>query len=216
MNAFSRLRPRNAGDDSGASVTETAVAVLVAAGVITAVANMSLSDEFNDGVREMVCLIEGPECDGETWTAHDRPAVPKEADFNLTGAWSGEVEGTGDAATAIAFALQQKGDRYLLGANGPDLWDCSSLVQAAWRTAGVSIPRTTWTQIKALDPVDDHQFQPGDLLFFHTLSYQPPPSHVGMYIGNGRMVHAGDPVQEVTLNAYWMSIYEGAGRPPQD
>ncbi|MFC7329798.1 C40 family peptidase [Marinactinospora rubrisoli] len=204
------------GDDRGASIVESAVLLSLAAMIIASVSQTPLGGMFHDGVREMVCLVEGPECGGETWTEHDRPEEPDIYEYNFTGFYDGEVLGEGDARVAIEFALGQQGKPYGWGATGPNSWDCSSLVQAAWRQAGVQIPRTTWPQHAALAPVDRSDLQPGDLIFFQTIP-GPPPTHVGMYLGNGQMVHAGNPVQVVQVlgNSYWESRWVGAGRVPQ-
>ncbi|WP_405667952.1 C40 family peptidase [Streptomyces sp. NBC_00055] len=93
----------------------------------------------------------------------------------------------GGVGGAISFARAQVGDRYVMGANGPDAWDCSSLMQAAYKKAGVSLPRVTYDQIKkgVEVPIDD--VKPGDLVFYKDLS------HVGMYAGNGRVIEAANP-----------------------
>lgn len=93
----------------------------------------------------------------------------------------------------IAFAMAQRGKRYVFGAAGPDAWDCSSLVQAAYRTVGISIPRTTFEQWPfgvRLSKGDKEQ--PGDLVFFNSGPNTAPgrPGHVGMVIGGGKMIVA--------------------------
>ncbi|WP_399553190.1 C40 family peptidase [Streptomyces sp. gCLA4] len=94
---------------------------------------------------------------------------------------------SGSAQSVIDFARSQVGKPYILGANGPDAWDCSSLVQAAYRAAGVSIDRTTYTQIDDGQDVPMDQLQPGDLVFYNDLS------HVGLYAGGGSVVEAANP-----------------------
>ncbi|WP_060177996.1 C40 family peptidase [Streptomyces sp. IMTB 1903] len=94
---------------------------------------------------------------------------------------------SGSAQAAIDFARSQIGKRYILGANGPDAWDCSSLTQAALKAAGVSIDRTTYTQIDDGQDVPMDQLQPGDLVFYSDLS------HVGLYAGGGSVVEAANP-----------------------
>ncbi|MFW5417276.1 C40 family peptidase [Nocardiopsis sp. CNT-189] len=128
-----------------------------------------------------------------------------------TGGASYNGSASGNARTAIDFAYAQIGDSYSLGANGPDVWDCSSLVQAAWREAGVSLPRTTYDQINAGTSVSYDNLQPGDLVFFYS-----GPSHVGLYVGDGKMVHASNPskpVAEVQMSPYWSGQFTGAIRP---
>ncbi len=92
------------------------------------------------------------------------------------------------AATAIAYARAQLGKPYVYGATGPDAFDCSGLVMAAWQAAGVSIPRTSEQQWADLPHVSSPQ--PGDLVFYTGSSIDPPPGHVTMYIGGGQMIEA--------------------------
>lgn len=93
----------------------------------------------------------------------------------------------GGIAKAISFARAQVGDRYVLGANGPDAWDCSSLVQHAFAQAGVKLPRVTYDQIKKGVEVDIDDVRTGDLVFYKDLS------HVGIYAGGGRVIEAANP-----------------------
>ncbi|WP_405618100.1 NlpC/P60 family protein [Streptomyces sp. NBC_00076] len=92
------------------------------------------------------------------------------------------------AEKALAFARAQIGKPYVWGATGPDSYDCSGLTQAAWKAAGVDIPRVTYDQVNAGTTVSLSAAQPGDLVFFYD-----DISHVGMYIGNGMMIHAPKP-----------------------
>ncbi|MER7145173.1 NlpC/P60 family protein [Streptomyces xanthochromogenes] len=112
------------------------------------------------------------------------------------------------AAKALAFARAQMGKPYVWGATGPASYDCSGLTQAAWKAAGVDLPRTTWDQVKAGTRVATADLQPGDLVFFYD-----DISHVGMYAGGGMMIHAphsGAYVREESI--YYMPVY-GAVRP---
>lgn len=89
---------------------------------------------------------------------------------------------------SVKFALAQKGEPYVWGGTGPNGWDCSGLMQAAWAKAGKSIPRVTYDQWKQMKPVQMTDLQPGDLVFS-----RPGPSgpeHVVMYIGDGNVVEA--------------------------
>ncbi|MFJ9148094.1 NlpC/P60 family protein [Streptomyces sp. NPDC102270] len=92
------------------------------------------------------------------------------------------------AAKALAFARAQIGKPYVWGATGPDSYDCSGLTQAAWKAAGVDLPRVTYDQVGAGTTVSLADAQPGDLVFFYD-----DISHVGLYIGNGMMIHAPKP-----------------------
>ncbi|SDL27907.1 NlpC/P60 family protein [Nonomuraea jiangxiensis] len=119
---------------------------------------------------------------------------------------------SGNARTALQFAFAQIGKPYQYGGTGPGSYDCSGLTQAAWRQAGVELPRTTWTQWSwgSARRVPLDQLQPGDLLFSKGLG------HMGMYAGNGKMVHApqtGDVIKVVDLDGYWRTRLLGAVRP---
>ncbi|CAL9294585.1 NlpC/P60 family protein [Streptomyces sp. SudanB66_2053] len=92
------------------------------------------------------------------------------------------------AEKALAFARAQIGKPYVWGATGPGSYDCSGLTQAAWKAAGVSLPRTTYDQVNAGTTVPVSQAQPGDLVFFYD-----DVTHVGLYVGNGMMIHAPKP-----------------------
>ncbi|MFB8759597.1 NlpC/P60 family protein [Streptomyces sp. NPDC059852] len=92
------------------------------------------------------------------------------------------------AEKALTFARTQIGKPYVWGATGPDSYDCSGLTQAAWKAAGVDIPRVTYDQVEAGTTVPVSSAQPGDLVFFYD-----DVTHVGLYIGNGMMIHAPKP-----------------------
>ncbi|HEY9368131.1 C40 family peptidase [Streptomyces sp.] len=112
------------------------------------------------------------------------------------------------AAKALAFARDQIGKPYVWGATGPSSYDCSGLTQGAWKAAGVDLPRTTWDQVKVGTRVATGDLLPGDLVFFYD-----DISHVGIYIGDGKMIHAPKPgafVREESI--YYMPIY-GSVRP---
>ncbi|MEV5316352.1 NlpC/P60 family protein [Streptomyces sp. NPDC052687] len=95
---------------------------------------------------------------------------------------------TAKAEKAIAFARAQIGKPYVWGATGPGSYDCSGLTQAAWKAAGVTLPRTTYDQVNAGTTVPLSAALPGDLVFFYD-----DVTHVGIYIGNGMMIHAPKP-----------------------
>ena len=94
-------------------------------------------------------------------------------------------------ATAITFAEQQLGKPYLWGGTGPDAFDCSGLVMMAYRTAGINIERTSEAQWATEQRVPASQVQPGDLVFFAgSDGTTTSPGHVGLVIGNGKMIEA--------------------------
>ena len=115
-----------------------------------------------------------------------------------------DVPASERAAVAVQTALAQVGDPYVYGAAGPDAFDCSGLTMYAWAAAGVSIPHASGSQPGAGTPVSFSQLMPGDLIFYYS-----PISHVGMYIGGGRIVHAPHPgtsVQVVPMNLMPMTM----------
>ncbi|WP_327244773.1 C40 family peptidase [Streptomyces sp. NBC_01320] len=111
------------------------------------------------------------------------------------------------AAEAVAFAYGALGKPYVWGATGPSSFDCSGLTQAAWRSAGVSLPRTTYTQINAGRHIPRSELVPGDLVFFYS-----GVSHVGLYIGDGQMIHAPHPGAPVRIAPIDNMPFAGATR----
>ncbi|MEU2439354.1 NlpC/P60 family protein [Streptomyces rubradiris] len=114
---------------------------------------------------------------------------------------------SGRAAVAVAYAYGKLGSPYVWGATGPNAFDCSGLVQAAYRAAGLSLPRTSYAQIGAGRRVSRSELRPGDLVFFY-----PGISHVGIYVGGGRMIHAPNPSAPVRLDPIDQMPFAGATR----
>ncbi|QKG20364.1 C40 family peptidase [Actinomadura verrucosospora] len=121
------------------------------------------------------------------------------------------AEQRSDAARALAFARRQIGKPYRWGATGPSSYDCSGLAMAAWRRAGVRLPRVTYSQYRSVKrKVGLGALRPGDLVFFHGRS------HVGIYVGHGRFLHAphtGARVRIDRLGAARKRQFAGAVRP---
>jgi cell wall-associated NlpC family hydrolase len=92
---------------------------------------------------------------------------------------------SGRAGIALKYALKQIGDKYVFGAAGMQYWDCSGLTMRAFQAAGVSLPHSSAAQSRMGKSVSRSQLKPGDLVFFGR-----PVSHVGIYLGGGKMVHA--------------------------
>ncbi|MGW1716282.1 NlpC/P60 family protein [Streptomyces sp. NPDC002156] len=111
------------------------------------------------------------------------------------------------AAAAVSYAYQKLGSPYVWGATGPDAFDCSGLMQAAYRSAGISLPRTTYAQINAGQRVSQSELLPGDLVFFYS-----GISHVGMYVGRGQMIHAPNPSAPVRVAPLDEMPFAGATR----
>ena len=118
------------------------------------------------------------------------------------------VPASGRAGAAVSYAMSQVGDAYVYGASGPSAYDCSGLTMMAWAQAGVSLPHSSSGQMGSGAPVSQSQLQPGDLVFYYS-----PVSHVGMYIGNGMIVHAANPGDGVTTAPVNSMPYSGAVRP---
>ncbi|MDP5314183.1 C40 family peptidase [Streptomyces poriferorum] len=151
----------------------------------------------------------------------DRKAAAAEEAAKEAGSGTGTGTGTGtgsgsgsdaDASTkaekVMAFARAQLGKPYVWGATGPASYDCSGLTQAAWKAAGVDIPRTTWDQVNVGTRIATEDLRPGDLVFFYD-----DISHVGIYKGDGMMIHAPKPGANVREESiYYMPIY-GSVRP---
>jgi cell wall-associated NlpC family hydrolase len=159
---------------------------------------VGLEDQIADYQRQYDALT-APQRQ-EVVQAHAGESVPVPTGVTATSA---------AAQTAVDTALAQVGDPYVWGAGGPDAFDCSGLMQYAYSAAGISLPHSSSMQSQMGTSVSASSLQPGDLVFFYS-----PVSHVGMYIGNGQMVHAstsGSPVKVVALD-YMMDSFNSARR----
>jgi cell wall-associated NlpC family hydrolase len=117
---------------------------------------------------------------------------------------------SGRAGVALKYALKQIGDRYVFGAAGMVTWDCSGLTMRAYQAAGVSLPHSSAAQSRLGKKVALNALKPGDLLF-----YGRPVSHVGIYLGGGKMVHAprsGSRVKVTTSGSLGRKPLVGARR----
>ncbi|WP_285758368.1 C40 family peptidase [Nocardiopsis ansamitocini] len=116
-----------------------------------------------------------------------------------------------DAVTeAIDAATNKVGTPYRYGGTGPNAFDCSGLVQWSYRQAGVTLKRTTYEQVKQGTAVSRSNMRAGDLVFFY-----PSVSHVGIYLGDNKMVHApssGKRVQVVDMSVYYNGKFHSARR----
>ncbi|WP_245910194.1 NlpC/P60 family protein [Nocardia amikacinitolerans] len=125
----------------------------------------------------------------EAWSSlssKDRSALagsPFPPGFDRDTLLQGLVPGSG--TSALAAGLTRVGDPYVWGATGPDKFDCSGLVQWAFKQVGKNVPRTSSAQASYGTPVSKENMQPGDVVFFYS-----DISHVGIYAGNGLMLHA--------------------------
>jgi cell wall-associated NlpC family hydrolase len=114
---------------------------------------------------------------------------------------------SGRAGIAVAFAMAQIGKPYRYGGTGPGSYDCSGLTMAAWRAAGVSLPHSSSGQYHVGTHVSASQLKPGDLVFYYS-----PIHHVGMYIGNGMIVHAPNYGHPVGIAPLYSMPFVGATR----
>jgi peptidoglycan DL-endopeptidase CwlO len=110
-------------------------------------------------------------------------------------------------SSAVANAMSKIGAPYKWGAAGPNAFDCSGLVSWAFKNAGVSLPRTSRAMSQVGTPVSKSDLRPGDLVFF----YQPV-SHVAIYIGDGKVVHASNKKSPVKVSDIGKMKYNSARR----
>ena len=115
---------------------------------------------------------------------------------------------TNRGAKALAFAKRQLGDSYRYGATGPSSWDCSGLTSGAWKAAGIKLPRTSQAQFRTGKRVSKSNLKPGDLVFFYS-----GISHVALYAGNGKVIHASRPGKPIHYLKMSYMPYQGARRP---
>jgi cell wall-associated NlpC family hydrolase len=118
------------------------------------------------------------------------------------------------AARAADYARDMIGKPYQYGGNSPSGFDCSGLVQYSYSRAGLPIPRTTRSQRESGVAVGSKSLRAGDLIFFDQEGRKS--SHVGIYIGDGRFVHAPSSGKKVRVDKldkkYWKKHYDGARR----
>jgi peptidoglycan DL-endopeptidase CwlO len=148
--------------------------------------------------KELLSRLEAEERERMTTVSRSAPRAPDLPD----------VAASGRAGAAVQFAMAQVGDAYVYGAAGPDAYDCSGLTMSAWAAAGVSLPHSSSAQYSSGPHIAASALQPGDLVFYYS-----PISHVGMYIGNGQIVHAANPSTGVQVAGLYSMPYSGAVRP---
>ncbi|HUQ00283.1 MAG TPA: NlpC/P60 family protein [Aeromicrobium sp.] len=115
-----------------------------------------------------------------------------------------EIDAFGRTKQALDFAVAQLGDPYVYGGTGPNQWDCSGLVMKAFAAAGVSLPRVVGPQMAAVRSVSMDSLQPGDLVAYGDMS------HIGIYLGHGKVIHAPHPGRSVEITG--LSHFSRAGR----
>jgi peptidoglycan DL-endopeptidase CwlO len=120
----------------------------------------------------------------------------------------GSITGNSKGAEALAYAKAQLGEPYARSGAGPSSWDCSGLTMMAWGSVGVSLPHSSRQQLSRGQPVAKSDLQSGDLVFFYS-----DISHVGLYAGNGQVIHAPRPGKSVEYIKMSYMPYAGARRP---
>jgi peptidoglycan DL-endopeptidase CwlO len=120
----------------------------------------------------------------------------------------GTVSGSGRGARALEYAKAQLGEPYVRNGDGPSSWDCSGLTMAAWGSVGVSLPHSSRQQYSRGSVVNKADLQLGDLVFFYSDIH-----HVGLYAGNGQVLHAPRPGKYVEYIKMSYMPYAGARRP---
>ncbi|CAJ59573.1 MULTISPECIES: C40 family peptidase [Frankia] len=126
----------------------------------------------------------------------------------VTAAAAAPMGGGGGAVAAVREAYAQLGKPYVWGAEGPATFDCSGLTQWVWGKAGVALSHYTGSQWDEGRRVSRAALVPGDLVFFH-----PDVDHVGIYVGNGKMIHAPRTGEVVREENVWWSSFQGGIRP---
>ena len=116
------------------------------------------------------------------------------------------VSGSGVGYAALQAALSKLGSPYEYGAAGPDAFDCSGLTQWAYKQVGISLPRTSQAQAGVGSAVSESDLQPGDIVIMFG------GGHVGLYAGNGNVVHAPDYGQPVKVESLSYLEFAGARR----
>ena len=141
-------------------------------------------------------------------------SAPRAADQDAAGVSDNVRADKATAQRAADYAQNMIGKPYRYGGNSPTGFDCSGLVQYSYSRAGLPIPRTTKSQRESSAAVGSQSLRAGDLIFFDQEGRKS--SHVGIYIGDGRFVHApssGKQVRVDTLDTkYWKKHYVGARR----
>ena len=174
----------------------------------------SLAAQTSHTKNQVLGLLNAQKAILDSLTAQQQQAVNT---ATSTGSGSTTAKYTGPTTTqaekAVAFVFDQLGCPYVYGSTGPcaDGFDCSGLVMSAWASAGVTIPRDTYEQWAALPHISESDIQPGDLMYYNGIG------HVAMYVGNGMIIDAPQPgqdVEEVSMNESWYADnFDGAAEP---
>ena len=167
-------------------------------------ASVLSEDTHQANARDIAALARSVDMERSMATSGPSSVVPESGPSGGSSALSavglggggplGSAPGAMLRTSAMNAALSKIGVPYVWGAVGPRAFDCSGLVMWAFKRVGISLPRTSAAQSRVGVPVAKSDLRPGDLVFFYS-----PVSHVGMYIGNGMVVHASEPGQPVKV-----------------
>jgi peptidoglycan DL-endopeptidase CwlO len=147
--------------------------------------------------------------DAEKKNKETAQASAERAATSSRGSTRSSATGSGRGAEALAYAKAQLGEPYVRNGDGPSSWDCSGLTMAAWGSVGVSLPHSAGSQYSRGSYVNKSDLQLGDLVFFYPGSI----SHVGLYAGNGQVIHSPRPGKSVEYIKMSYMPYAGARRP---
>lgn len=152
------------------------------------------------------------------WTSHrdkyERNTGRSGGSTGSTGSGSGSSASSGSSGAssgtplrqgtegAVSFAKSHLGDPYVWGGNGPHGWDCSGLVQAAYRSAGISLPRVADDQYRATTPISRSELRRGDLVFWSSNGRASGVHHVAVYLGDGQYLEAPRPGRNVRVSSF--------------
>lgn len=119
------------------------------------------------------------------------------------------------STTIASFAQSFNGAPYVYGGTSPSGWDCSGFVQYVYKHFGINLPRTSEQQYASVQHISSSQLSPGDLVFAQFPGDNASPGHVGIYLGNGKVISAQDPAQGTGISSLqsWGSAIVGYGRP---
>jgi peptidoglycan DL-endopeptidase CwlO len=159
------------------------------------------------GTRARVAATAAIMAAGLAATAGPALAATTAPSTSLPAVSPSSVTGEGVAVQALRHALTQQGKPYVWGAAGPNAYDCSGLVQWAYKQVGVSLPHNAAMQSVLGKPVARADLRPGDLVFFYT-----PVSHVGIYVGDGKILNAATTGQPVKISSMQYLPFHNARR----
>ncbi|GAA2713628.1 MULTISPECIES: C40 family peptidase [Streptomyces] len=213
----------------GALVAAVGAAVIAGAGPVAAAAEPSdpspgVGSEAGTAVQEDARHGADEDPRGGAGQDADRETAPAGAEDTAGGITEGTTEDAAEDAgvpagsrpaapdlePAVAYALRHIGDPYAFGAEGPHSWDCSGLVQQAYRRAGVRLPRLAADQYRATRHIPRSALRRGDLVFWSTDGRASGVHHVAIYAGGGRYIEAARPgtrVRVSTLAYYPPQLY---------